>query len=212
MNGWEQAKVGSAIVLACGTAASAWWISGELMAPVYPRQHGYAIEGVAPVDLAAAQREWPMGAPAAEREQLLGYIRDIEHAAVPTAAEAAAGPAVPAPSLDVLLASADSERGKRTAQVCMACHDLSRDGANRIGPALWGVVGRPVASHAGFAYSSAMQQHGGAWNYAALDRFLARPSEAVPGTKMTFSGLRNPRERANVLAFLASLGSAGPPR
>lgn len=209
MDGWERAKVGAGIGLACSVLAGSLWIAGKIMAPIYPERRGYAVNGVPPVDLAAVQRNWPVGGNPAERAELLGYIGHIDKAVVPAVAEdtAAAAPA----DLGTLLASADPDRGRRSAQVCMACHDLSQNGPNRIGPNLWGVVGRPVAAHAGFAYSQALHSLGGQWTYEQLDRFLAGPSRAVPGTKMAFAGFRNPRERANLIAYLATLGASKPP-
>jgi cytochrome c len=76
---------------------------------------------------------------------------------------------------------------------------------------LWGVVGRPVGSHAGFAYSPAMKAHGGSWTYDQLFEFLASPARDVPGTKMSFAGLRRPEDRAAVIRYLATLGNGAPP-
>jgi cytochrome c len=117
----------------------------------------------------------------------------------------------PVADLGTLLAAADPDRGQRSAQVCSSCHTTEAGGPNRVGPNLWGVVGRQVASHGGFAYSPALAGAGGDWTYEALDRFLTSPARAVPGTKMTFGGLRNPRDRANLLASLATLGTGAPP-
>jgi cytochrome c len=210
MDRWEWTKIGGGIGLACGVMAVSFWVSDVVMSPIYPRARGYPVNGVPPVDLAAVQREWPVGGSAAERAQLIGYIGHIDKAVVPVPAVADAAAEAPV-DLGTLLASADPEKGKRTAQVCMACHDLSQNGPNRIGPNLWGVVGRPVASHAGFAYSPALKALGGQWTYQELDHFLTNPSRAVPGTKMTFTGLRNPHERAHVLAYLATIGASKPP-
>jgi cytochrome c len=212
MDSWEWTKVGTAIGLACGVIGASTWTAGKLMAPVYPRQQGYEVAGVPPVDLGAAQRQWPTGGGLAERQQMFGYISRIGTGSVRlAAAPEAAAPAEAPVDLAVLLASAEPERGRRTAQACMACHDLSQGGPNRIGPNLWDVVDRPVASHAGFAYSAALKAQGGQWTYRTLDRFLTQPGRAVPGTKMTFAGIRNPRERANLLAFLATLGTVRHP-
>lgn len=204
MDFWERAKVGASLVLACGTWAACYWLGGTVMAPHYPQQQGFPIAGVPPVDLAAAQRDWPAGGDRAERQELLGYVSHIDKAIVPVAAAAAAPVDAPV-DLPTLLATAEPERGRRAAQACMACHDVSENGPDRIGPNLWGVVDRPVASRAGFAYSAALKRQGGQWTFEDLDHFLSAPARAIPGTKMGFAGLRNPHERANVLAFLASL-------
>jgi cytochrome c len=207
MDRWEWTKIGAGIGLACSVMGVGLWIGGVMVAPVYPQQRSYAVAGVAPVELAAVQREWPVGGDAAERAQLKGYIGHIEKAVAFVPADTGMAAAETPVDLGTLLASADPEKGRRTAQVCMACHDLSQNGPNRIGPNLWGVVGRPVAAHAGFAYSPALKGMGGAWTYEQLDHFLASPARAVPGTKMTFTGIRNPRERAHVLAYLATIGA-----
>ena len=93
------------------------------MTPSYPQQRGYAVEGVPPVDLASAQREWPGGeSRPGQRDMLLGYVRNIHAATVPIRQGAApAGPATPM-DLGTLLTAADPARGERTAQVCAACH------------------------------------------------------------------------------------------
>jgi cytochrome c len=186
------------------------WFAGQVVAPEYPRQRGYEVAGVPPVDLAAVQRAWPVGDTTEERDELIGYIGHIEKASVPVSVEAPAMPEAPV-DLGTLLASADPERGRKTAQTCMACHDLSPNGPNRIGPNLWGVVGRPIASHGGFAYSPALKTLGGQWTYEELDHFLTSPARAVPGTKMAFAGIRNPRDRASLIAFLATIGASKPP-
>jgi len=210
---WEQAKVAGAIGLAFGTLGFCLWFSSWAMPITYPEERGYPIEGVAPVDLASAQRNWPGGeARPGDRAILLGYVRDLEAGRVtlPQGAQQAAGPAAPV-DLGTLLAGADAGRGERTAQVCMSCHTFEAGGPNRTGPNLHGVVGRAVASHGGFNYSPAMAGHGGQWSYEALDQFLSSPSRAVPGTRMAFAGLRNPRDRAHLIAYLARVSPGAPP-
>lgn len=208
MDRWEKTKIGAGIGLACSVMAVGLWVGSVLVSPVYPQQRSYAPAGVPPVDLAAVQREWPVVGSKEERAQLKGYIGHIEKAAVFVPADTGTASVETPVDLGTLLAAADPEKGRRTAQACMACHDLSQNGPNRIGPNLWGVVGRPIASHAGFAYSPALKALGGEWTYQELDHFLAGPGRAVPGTKMTFTGIHNPRERAHVLAYLATIGAS----
>jgi cytochrome c len=100
------------------------------------------------------------------------------------------------------LAKADADRGKAETKVCMTCHTLEKDGPNKIGPNLWGLVDRPIASHPGFDYSAAMKGKGGKWTFNELDKFLAHPQGYIPGTKMTFSGIQNADQRANLIAYL----------
>lgn len=107
--------------------------------------------------------------------------------------------------LPVLLASASAEKGERTAKQCAACHNFQKGAGPKIGPDLWNVVGRPVASNEQFKYSAAMKGKGGEWTFANLSSFLENPRGNVPGTSMTFAGLKNPQQRADVLAYLRTL-------
>jgi cytochrome c len=164
------------------------------------------------IDLAAVQRGWPDSlADPAESRRLRSYLRDSEGKAPPPSAVGPQPAATAEPDFGTLFASADANAGKSKAQACMTCHDLSPGGPDRIGPNLWQVVGRDIASRSGFAYSSAMTTQQGNWSYELLDDFLAHPARTVPGTKMTFAGLRRPEDRAAVIRFLATLGSNPPP-
>ncbi len=121
------------------------------------------------------------------------------------AAGAATAKAEPQASVATRLANADPGRGKSAVRVCSTCHTFDKGGRNGIGPNLWGVVNRPRASEAGYSYSAAMKAKGGAWTYEDLDQFLAHPQAIIPGTKMTFGGIRNARQRADVIAYLRTL-------
>lgn len=107
-------------------------------------------------------------------------------------------------SFEELMAGADVEKGAKVFKKCSACHKLE-DGVNGTGPFLYGVVGRPIASAAGFGYSTAMQDKGGDWTPEALDAFLAKPSADIPGTSMSFAGLKKVGDRVNLIAYLDSL-------
>jgi len=106
------------------------------------------------------------------------------------------------PDWGTVLPKANVADGKSTSTKCEQCHDLSKGGPNKIGPNLWGVVGRPRASHAGFDYSSAMKSKGGSWSYDELFKFLKSPGAYIPGTKMSFAGLRSETDRINLIAYL----------
>jgi len=108
-------------------------------------------------------------------------------------------------SIDELLAVADVAKGKKTFKKCGACHTTDQGGKNKVGPNLWNIVGRGVAEVEGFKYSDAMASRGGNWSIAALNEFLANPKGNVPGTKMSFKGVKKDRDRANVLLFLQGL-------
>jgi cytochrome c len=114
-------------------------------------------------------------------------------------------PAAQEPPLAQVLASADTKRGEDAAKVCQACHTFEKGGPTKIGPNLWGVVGRDRASMAGFDYSSGMKSMGGKWTLDDLNQFLTKPQAFVTGTKMTFGGLTRPQVRADVIAYLNTL-------
>jgi cytochrome c len=104
----------------------------------------------------------------------------------------------------VYLAKADAAKGENVFKKCAACHNAEPGGANALGPALYGVMGNPVAAHPGFAFSDALKGKGGTWDWDTMSAWLASPKKFAPGTKMTFAGLGNPQERADVMAFLNS--------
>ena len=87
----------------------------------------------------------------------------------------------------------------------MACHNADKGGANQMGPNLWDVLGQPIGQgKGGFAFSDALSKKGGTWNWDNLSEWLTSPKAFAPGTKMTFAGLSNPQDRADVEAFLNS--------
>ncbi|MBW8319901.1 MAG: cytochrome c family protein [Arenimonas sp.] len=108
-----------------------------------------------------------------------------------------------------LLASADAAAGETVFKKCVSCHTADKGGANKVGPNLFGIVERPVASHEGFGYSAAMTEfaQGGAvtWTYDNLSHFLAAPKKFIAGTAMGFAGLKKEEERANLIAYLRTL-------
>ncbi|WP_176591802.1 cytochrome c family protein [Sphingobium sp. EM0848] len=136
-----------------------------------------------------------------ERPEKMGYT--IEGVEAEGAGAAAAGP-----GLNTLLASADVAAGEKVFAKCAACHTANQGGANGIGPNLYATVGEGIGQgKGGFAFSDALKSKGGNWTFEALDHWLTSPREFAPGTKMTFAGLGNPADRANLIAWLNKQGS-----
>lgn len=131
--------------------------------------------------------------------------------AVPTqqAAAPAAAPAEEIPPVAPLLANASADTGRQLVQRnCSACHNFVEGGPNGVGPNLYGIVGNHHAHAANFNYSTAMAALvDKTWDYEALNQFITKPSAAIQGTKMGFAGLRNPQQRADVLAYLRTLAA-----
>jgi cytochrome c len=134
----------------------------------------------------------------AERPETMGY--KIEGVAEEGAA---AGP-----SLNTLLATGDVAKGEKVFAKCSSCHTINQGGANGIGPNLFGVVGAGIGKHAaGFAYSPDLAGNGGNWDFANLDKWLTSPKAFAAGTKMSFAGLSNPEDRANLIVYMNAQGS-----
>jgi cytochrome c len=128
-----------------------------------------------------------------------------------------AAPAAPAAiePVSALLAKANPDAGKAIFKQCQTCHTDEKGGPNRIGPNLWSVVGRKKATEPGFAYSDAMKKFAAAgqdtWDYEGINTFIANPRADVPGTKMTFVGLKKTEDRANVIAYLRTQADSPKP-
>jgi len=112
-----------------------------------------------------------------------------------------------AQSLDERLAVADPQKGETVFKKCRACHTIEEGGAHRVGPNLWGVIGRPVASAPGYTrYSQSLKEFGGSWELDRVDAYLENPKAVVPRGTMAFAGLRKPEDRANLIAYLNTNG------
>jgi cytochrome c len=119
--------------------------------------------------------------------------------------------AEPDEPIEKLLASATIDKGANAAKKCAACHTFGKGEPNRVGPNLYGVVGRPKGTEGGFDYSAALKAKGGKWTVEDLNAFIANPKGFVPGTKMTFTGVPRGSERADVIAFLNSKSDSPAP-
>jgi cytochrome c len=101
-----------------------------------------------------------------------------------------------------LFASTNAAEGAKIFKKCAACHSIAQGGANKIGPALWGVLGRKAGSVSEYKYSKAMLAHGNTWSFDEMNNFLVKPKDWVKGTKMSFAGLKNANERAAVILYM----------
>jgi cytochrome c len=124
---------------------------------------------------------------------------------------ASAGPAYE--PIAPLLASASVEDGEDVFKKCASCHTVEKGGANKVGPNLWNVVGRDIASEPEFSYSSDMEEFGVGkqWTYEDLNGFLFKPKAFVSGTAMGFVGLKDAQDRADVIAYLREHSDNPPP-
>ena len=101
-----------------------------------------------------------------------------------------------------LFASTSAAEGIKVFKKCAACHSIAQNGGNKIGPALWGIIGRNAGSVSDYKYSTAMVAHGKHWTFDEMNSFLIKPKEWIKGTKMSFAGLKNANERAAVILYM----------
>jgi cytochrome c len=132
----------------------------------------------------------------------------FEKGGFPVEGEAASdGAAVADVPIATLLQTADVTKGEEVFKKCTSCHSIAAGGPNGIGPNLHAVMGKGIAKHAGFAYSSGAVAKGGNWDFEAMDAWLKAPKKFIEGTKMSFAGLSKGEDRANVIAYMNAQGS-----
>lgn len=136
----------------------------------------------------------------AERPEKMGYeVQGVE--------QEAGAAAVAEKPFAFYMSQGDAAKGEDVFKKCAACHNADKGGANALGPNLYGVVGDTAAAgRGGFAFSDALKAKGGKWDFDSLNAWLTSPKAYAPGTKMTFAGLSNPQDRANVIAYLNKQG------
>src|SRR5271154_1328849 len=113
--------------------------------------------------------------------------------------------------IETLLSTASTERGTQVAKQCQICHNLQEGQGAKVGPDLYGIVGSAVAAAPGFGYSAPLKAKGGTWTFEALNTWLTKPSAYVPGTAMTFAGIANEKQRADLIAYLDTLSASPVP-
>jgi cytochrome c len=128
-----------------------------------------------------------------------------EAAAAPAKTDAAPAAAAAGAGIVALLAKANADNGKAIFSKCKSCHIAEKGKASTVGPNLWGVVNRAKGSYEGFNYSEAMKAKGGNWGFDEIAGFITNPKAYVQGTKMVFNGLPEAADRADVIAYLATL-------
>jgi cytochrome c len=136
----------------------------------------------------------------AERPETMGYpIAGVEQ-------DAGSGAAVEQP-IAHFLQTADAARGEAVFRKCTACHTIAQGGPNGLGPNLFGVMGESVATgHGGYAFSDPLKNHGGTWDWETMSSWLTSPRAFAQGTRMTFAGLSDPQDRADIMVFLNQNG------
>ena len=137
-----------------------------------------------------------------------GYAIAVKEEAAAGGKEAAAAPSEP---IEKLLQTASVEKGEAAAKQCAACHTFEKNGPNRVGPNLYGIVGDKKGEGRGFNFSAAMKAKGGSWSFDDLNQFINNPKGFIPGTAMGFAGIQKDSERADVIDYLHTLADSPVP-
>ena len=143
-----------------------------------------------------------------EKPEKSAYQVDGATTVVSTTASESSSDNSEATNIMVLFASTNATDGAKVFKKCAACHSVNEGGANKIGPALWGVLGRKAGSLSDYKYSKAMAADGKPWSFDEMNGFLIKPKEWIKGTKMSFAGLKNAKERAAVILYMNENGNA----
>ena len=135
-----------------------------------------------------------------EKPEKPGYAVEVQQASTSTTVAATAEDKTV--DIAALMALGDVNAGEKIFKKCAACHSINQGGANKIGPALYNVVGRKIGGVADYKYSKAFVEYGKEWNFEELNGFLIKPSKWIKGTKMAYAGLRKEEDRASIIKYL----------
>jgi cytochrome c len=225
MSSFELNKIAGAVLGAMLLAMLSGVIAGLVVHPTPLAQPAYMVAAAPAAAPPAAEAAKAPAAPAAKAPTAAATAAPTAAAPPPAAATAGGQPAATAPAagaqtaeggaepIGPLLAAASVDDGKNRARICNACHTFDKGGPNRIGPNLWDTVGEPIAEgHDGYSFSAALQGHKGEkWTVDELSKWLTKPADFARGTKMTFAGFPNAKDRADVIAYLNSLSDSPKP-
>ena len=137
-----------------------------------------------------------------EKPEKSAYQIDALVSATNTAVTGTSAASSESTNIIALFASTSSAEGAKIFKKCAACHSISQSGGNKIGPALWGVLGRKAGSVSDYKYSKAIVAHGKPWSFEEMNGFLLKPKDWIKGTKMSFAGLKKANERAAVILYM----------
>ena len=135
-----------------------------------------------------------------EKPKTPGYVVEVEQ--VTSTSTSAVEVAEKKVDINALMAMGDINSGEKIFKKCAACHSIVKGGKNKIGPALYNVVGRKVGEVANYKYSKALVAYDKEWNFEELNGFLIKPAKWIKGTKMAYAGLRKEKDRASVIKYL----------
>ena len=134
-----------------------------------------------------------------EKPKTPGYAVEAEQVSTSSTSEIKEEEKV---NIAALMALGDVSSGEKIFKKCAACHSIVKGGANKIGPALYNVVGRKIGGVSDYKYSKALVDYGKDWNFEELNGFLIKPAKWIKGTKMAYAGLRKEKDRASVIKYL----------
>ena len=136
-----------------------------------------------------------------EKPKTPGYAIEVEQA-IATSTQSSSETTEEKVDIVSLMAMGDVNNGEKIFKKCAACHSIVKGGANKIGPALYNVVGRKVGAVSDYKYSKALSGYGKEWTFEELNGYLIKPAKWIKGTKMAFAGLRKEQDRASVIKYL----------